>query len=518
MVQNFRIIAYLALLTSCSLFSYAGAVPELTKISDVLVDSQARTISGSYGQAINGLSFQQDVLVTHNGYQYVTYYNANRHVCIARRELPSGPWEKVELMDYYTNTNDAHNVISMGICPNDGTIHLAFDHHDSTLHYRVSQLGAATYPEAIIWNASLFGTVRNYLEQGKTVSGLSYPGFWQTPDGNMQMSYRYGGSGNGDTYLVDYDGSTGQWHHNRKVISRVGTFTDEYGTSSSRNAYMNSFSYGPSGELHATWCWRETAGGANHDIMYAYSNDGGYIWLNGKINSHKIKIYTSPQGAESQTLLTLNFSGGEDNVVGKATGDSATEKLITLSSPGVKVVDIGRYYGLMNQQTQAVDPQGRIHTVMWQCSDESYAYAKSLGYTSTGTWGHAVARRFNHYWRDTNGLWHHYEMPWVAGSRPKLFIRQNGDAFLIYQSVRNPIALGYGLYFIDGDLTICAASAQSNWTDWQIIYVEAGPFLNEMLGDPYRFMQQEVLSVMVQESPNQTSQSTPLRILDFALN
>jgi hypothetical protein len=172
----------------------------------------------------------------------------------------------------------------------------------------------------------------------------------------------------------------------------------------------------------------------------------------------------------------------------------------------------------MNQQTQAVDSLGRIHTVMWHCSDESYAYARPLGYSSTGTWGPAVARRFNHYWRDTNGQWHRYEMPWVAGSRPKLFIRQNGDAFLIYQSVRDPISLGYGLYFIDGDLTICAASAQSNWTDWQIIHVEIGPFVNEMLGDPYRFMQQEILSVMVQASPTQTGQSTPLRILDFSLN
>jgi hypothetical protein len=156
--------------------------------------------------------------------------------------------------------------------------------------------------------------------------------------------------------------------------------------------------------------------------------------------------------------------------------------------------------------------------VMWHCSDESYAYAASQGYPSTGIWGHALARRYNHYWRDAGEQWHHYEMPWIAGSRPKLFIRQNGDAFLIYQSVRNHIALGYNLSSADGDLTICAATAQTQWTDWQIVHVETGPFKNEMLGDPYRFAQEEILSVMVQESPQQAGQSTPIRILDFSLN
>ena len=87
----------------------------------------ALTISGFFGQAINGLSFQQDIALTHLGYQYVGYYNSKRHVCVARRKLPTGSWEIIELRDYYFSSNDAHNTISLGICPNDGTIHLAFD-------------------------------------------------------------------------------------------------------------------------------------------------------------------------------------------------------------------------------------------------------------------------------------------------------------------------------------------------------------------------------------------------------
>ncbi len=513
--QNIRISTCLVLLLNCFIFSYGWAAPQVVKINDTVVDPQARTISGIYGQAINGLSFQQEAIIIHNGWQYVTYYNHSRHVCIARRELPSGFWEIVELTDYTTSTNDAHDVISMGICPNDGTIHLAFDHHGSTLNYRISEPNIATNPTAIIWNDSIFGPERNYLEEGKRISGLTYPRFWQTPEGNMQMSYRIDGSGNGDMVLVDYDGNTGQWHHTRSIIWREEIFEDEYGTSNRRNAYMNGFCYGPSGKLHATWCWRETAGGANHDIMYAFSNDEGYVWLNGQ--KHMLRIFSSSPALEPQTLLTLNFGAGENNIVARATGDPNTQELITLDSPGVTVVDIGRYYGLMNQLTQAVDSLDRIHVIMWHCSDESYAYAASEGYLDPGTWGHALARRYNHYWRDTAGRWHHYEMPWIAGSRPKLFIRHNGDAFLIYQSVRDPVALGYGIYFTDGDLTICAATAKNQWKDWEIIHVEPGLFLNEMLGDLYRFEQEEVLSVMVQESPERPNRPTPIRILDFSL-
>ena len=509
--QNIRISIRSALLLNCFILSYGWAVPLVIKINDTIVDPQARTITGSYGQAINGLSFQQEAITTHNGFQYATYYNQSRHVCIARRELPSGPWEITELTDYTTSTNDAHDVISMGICPNDGTIHLAFDHHRSTLNYRISEPNVATKPLDVIWSDSIFGPEQNYLEEGKKVTDLTYPRFWQTPEGNMQMSYRIGGSGDGDIVLVDYDGNTGQWHDTRTVISREGIFTDEYGSSNRRNAYMNGFCYGPSGELHATWCWRETAGGANHDIMYAFSNDGGYVWLSGQ------ESFTSDPAAEPQTLLTSNFEADENNVVAWATGDPNTQELITLDSPGITVVDIGRYYGLMNQLTQAVDSQDRIHVVMWHCSDDSYAYAASEGYPETGTWGHALARRYNHYWRDAAGRWQHYEMPWIAGSRPKLFIRQNDDAILIYQSVRDPIALGYGLYFTDGDLIICAATAENQWKDWEIIHVEPGPFLNEMLGNLYNNEEEEVLSVMVQESPERPSRPTVLRILDFSL-
>ena len=485
----------------------------ISKVGDHLIDHQALTlVGGAYGTSINGLSFQQDMINTHLGWQYVAYYNGNRHVCIARRLLPAGNWQIIEFTDYYFDSNDAHNTISIGICPNDGTIHLAFDHHGHPLHYRISVIGAATSPETISWEASVFGPVRNYLETGKSVSGVTYPRFWQTPAGDLQMSYRIGGSGNGDMCLVDYSGLTHRWDNSRLIISRKGVYTDYRDTSISRNPYMNAFTYDSHGRLHATWCWREQTQWANHDILYSYSDDGGTTWYNNNVNSG-VKIQTDTTGR--QTLLNINFPETAPKIIGYATGNSVSEKLIDLNSQDSIVVPISRKFGLMNQQTQDVDPWGQVHIVMWHCTDESYAYAASQGSTSVQTWGPPIARRYYHYWRDKYGNWHHNELPEVAGNRPKLFIKHNGDAILAYVAAMGPLPTGSVGKYSSGDLVILAASAAVKWTDWKYVISEEGPFCNEVQGDRYRFIQEEILSVNVQGKQSETEYLTPLRIIDF---
>jgi BNR repeat-containing family member len=79
--------------------------------------------------------------------------------------------EVIRFNDYNFKSNDAHNIISIGICPQDGTIHLAFDHHGHSLHYRVSQKGVATDPEKVKWNAVLFSPINSELEKWLVISG-----------------------------------------------------------------------------------------------------------------------------------------------------------------------------------------------------------------------------------------------------------------------------------------------------------------------------------------------------------
>ena len=448
-----------------------------TKTGDSLVDPHALTIHGNFGQSINGLSFQQDALVTHRGYQYGAYYDTNRKVCLARRKLPAGDWRIIRFNDYDFQSNDAHNTISMGICPKDGTIHLAFDHHGHPLHYRISKKGTANHPESITWGASLFEPITSQLEKGKPIR-VTYPRFWQTPDDGLQFCYRQGGSGNGDRMLVDYDAQTGTWENTRQIDSRKGLFRDSLGESRSRCSYPNGYSYGPRGRLHATLVWRESSQGSNHDLIYAYSEDRGATWLNNA-------------------------------------GQRITEPL-HVNSPGVTVVAISRAHGLMNTHGQAVDSEGRIHVVMWHCTDETLEAAGSK--PGEHRWGPPQARRYHHYWRSLDSRWHHRELPWMAGNRPKIFMDKRDNAYMIFNAKHQSVKLADGHLHSAGDLVIAAATAASNWKDWKVIHREKGPFVNEMLGDIHRWKKEGILSVMVQESPKSTHEATALRILDFSLN
>ncbi len=467
-------ISMLLLIIAISV-STSWAKLSATKIGDNLVDSKALTIQGGFGQGINGLSFQQDAVITHAEHQYVGYYDTNRQICLARKRLPKGNWKIIRFTDYDFKSNDAHNIISIGICPKNGTIHLAFDHHVHPLHYRVSRKGAANNPESIPWNTSLFGPITSGLEKGKPIR-ITYPRFWQTPEGGLQFCYRRGGSGNGDRMLVDYLAQTGTWSSTRQIDSRKGIFKDSLGQSSSRCSYPNGYDYGPHGNLHTTWVWRESSQGSNHNLMYAYSEDRGNTWLNNKGEP---------------------FAGPPH-----------------VNSPGVTVVNISRLHGLMNTHGQAVDSQGRVHVVMWHCTDETLKAAGSK--PGEHRWGPPQARRYHHYWRGRNGRWHHRQLPPAAGNRAKIFMDNSDNAYIIYGAKRQTAKLADGHLHSAGDLVIAAATAASMWKDWKVIHLEKGPFGNEMLGDLYRWKKDGILSVMVQESPKKTHEATALRILDFS--
>lgn len=468
-LPHFRTISAIAVISS-TITCMAGL--KATIVNDSVVDPQALTIKGKFGQAINGKSFQQDAVISHKGYQYVGYYGGDRRVCIARRKLPSGQWEIMRFKDYNFKSNDAHNTISIGICPKDGTIHIAFDHHVNPLHYRKSKRGVATKPETVKWQASLFGPIISKLEKDKPRS-VTYPRFLQTPEGGLQFFYRRGGSGNGDRMMADYNPATGKWQNIRQIDSGKGIFKDTINESSSRCSYPNGYSYGPAGKLHTTWVWRENSQGANHDLIYVYSEDQGNTWLN---------------------------NAGE-----------TISGLPEVDTPGITVADIPRTYGLMNTHGQVVDSKGRVHVVMWHCSDASFKATDSK--PGKHRWGVPNERRYQYYRRDLDGKWTHIELPWVAGNRPKIFADDRDNLILIYRA--DNIGSSKALIKRTGVLQIASATAASGWKDWKIIRTVNGPFVNEMLGDPYRWKKSGILSVMAQERPAKPHDSTPLRIIDF---
>lgn len=88
-------------------------------------------------------------------------YTSTGYAILARRQLPSGAWSTLQLPHTLTS-QDSHNVISIGISPADGVIHVALDMHSTVLYYTASQTGLATTP-TLSWVASRFGTITNTL-------------------------------------------------------------------------------------------------------------------------------------------------------------------------------------------------------------------------------------------------------------------------------------------------------------------------------------------------------------------
>jgi len=451
-----------------------AAAGTLVKTGDSLVDSGALTLpaGATFGSAINGEAFQGDLIHTSAGWQYVAYYDGARQVCVARRRLPAGAWEVIRFTDYQFKSNDAHNTISLGICEQDGTIHLAFDHHVSPLHYRVSRPGVARHPESVLWAANLFGPVHSDLVAAGEHVVVTYPRFWSTPTGGLQVHYRRGGSGNGDNMLADYDPVTHTWPAARQIDSGKGVFQDELGVNTHRNAYPNGYDYDGSGRLQATWVWRESAQGANHDLLYAYSDDLGHTW-----NSDSGLYITNPA---------------------------------SIDTPDLVVEKISRRQGLMNNQAQAVDAQNRVHVVMWSALTETATNA-----VAAAIWGAPEDRRFHHYWRERAGIWHDDILPWVGVSRPRLFADGQSNLILIYNRPAADAAMQAGIYFTRGDLVVAEATAAQQWRDWRVLTVEKGPFMNEMLGDAARWQAEQVLSIVVQATPQVMGTPSALRVLDY---
>jgi hypothetical protein len=387
----------------------------------------------SYGGYLNGESFQQDGIVSYAGYQYAAFWNTARHVVLARRELPSGAWSALEFADYTNSEGDAHNTISIGICPGDGTLHLAFDHHGSTLHYRKSSLGLLEASSSTPWATASFSAVTDRLVGGNALTQVTYPRFVTEPDGKkLLFDARIGSSGSGNELLWEYDSVSHAW-------ASIGEFIN--GTDASINAYPHGLSYTRGGtRLHASWCWRETSNAStNHDLLYVYSDDHGRTWKNNA-------------GA---------------NV---ATSGSAP---LTRDSAGIKVWTIAQNRGLINQEHMAVDATGRVHVLLSHLPD---AQASDSNFDSART-----KSQYFHYFRDAAGAWSRTAMtyPAQAAFRGKLAIAESGNVYAVLP-----------------DLRIAAAPAAQGFKPWSLLgNTDAGKYFSDPLIDTARLATEDQLSI-----------------------
>jgi len=339
-----------------------------------------------WSETPNGLSFQQEGVWSFGGWQYATWWDAEWRLSVGRRQLPDGEWESIHFSDHRLERDDIHNVAVLGICGVDGTVHLSFDHHNDRLHYRLSRPGMALDPASHRWEEQQFSPVlRDLPGADAPVESLTYPQFFESPGGGLSMYYRTGGAGNGDSHLARYEPGSETWEYLGCFISREGV----YRGSATRNAYLHGIGYDRTGRLHTTWCWREGPDAkmprtgargesgkmSNHDLCYAYSDDGGREWM-----------------------------GNAGELVRSLSGPEA----IRVDSPGISVEEIPMGTGLYNQVTQTVDGEGGVHAIVPR---EDYL-------------------TYHHYWRTPDGGWGHRKLGY-GGVRPRLVSDSEGNLVLV---------------------------------------------------------------------------------------
>lgn len=460
--------------------------PPLVLLSDSIADDKALVtpVGPSFAGPMNGLSFQNDILLSHNGWQYTAWYDTvgtDQSVCLARRSIlgPSaGAWEKFDTGSDLLNADegswDTHNTISLGISKADGILHMSWDHHVHNLRYRRSLPGLATYADTA-WNSSRFLAEQNWLtSSGSAVTGVTYPMFISTPEDTLLFNYRTAGSSNGSNWLATWQPASTNYAAPNLVLIPNGTYTGLSNnggnfTSNSRNAYGNGFDFGPDGTLHYTWTWRESVVPSNHDICYAYSPDRGRKWYN---NS------------------------------GALIADTSLGQRIRVDTPGTVVVPLDCRQQFINTQAQSVDDHGRVHVLGFHRRQEP-GFEWTLG---DGPFSGPDTAYFHYFRNPATGIWTGSRLPVThpVGSRPDMETLPNGDIYTVFRS--------------GGSLVVAAATAAANYADWTILTAYGSNFDSEPRLDHDRLRKSGVLSVFISEGAPSSSEPTgvPLHVIDYA--
>lgn len=261
------------------------------------INTTMTTVDTAYSAtSINVAIFRTNAVVTHDSIQYVSYYNADGYVTIAKRRLNESNWD-VAVSQYRGNVNDAHNVISIMVDDYE-IIHASFNHHGNKLNYCKS-----TGPGEIT-----LGPLEPMI--GVLEDDVTYPEFYRLDNGDILFAYRSGASGRGNLVLNRYDIKSRQWHrvHDSLIDGE-----------NQRNAYWQLYADN-NGVLHLSWVWRETwMVETNHDLCYAKSLDGGSSWVKSDGTPYTLPIiadsaeiaWAIPQSSEliNQTSMSTDDKG-----------------------------------------------------------------------------------------------------------------------------------------------------------------------------------------------------------------
>lgn len=277
----------------------------------------------AYGSAI---SVNGNCIAAYGDYVYVGWWKGglkNRNLMLTRFNTVSKTLATIEfphkhvgyLGQYYlaeqknpdadlTNLKgDSHNTVAVGICPKDGTIHLAYDLHgyDKYQHkwpyfnYNVSKKNSLNVSDEE-FTLDLFGERLDYLPgfgKDATPDHQTYPNFLTMYDGRLVYYYRYGPSGNGDSFLILYNGDGDKkWTTPKLQLNEARKYTDktkQYSIYGSMKYINNKFSWG----FHIRHYERPSEIRANHgayfmDCVNPFEN--GNKWMDAFDEEHQLPV------------------------------------------------------------------------------------------------------------------------------------------------------------------------------------------------------------------------------------
>jgi hypothetical protein len=370
----------------------------------------------------NSASWDQEKIVSFGQFQYTAYWDSDRVFVLVRRNLADNTVQTLRLPQFTLANDDPHRNTCLGISPGDGRLHFSWDHHNNPLHYTRTRPGFLTHsPKQIA--AEDIEPEQSITENRPIVSRVTYPRFLNDAQGNLLLWYRQGGSGNGENYLHRYRAEDGTWSVVGKVFSSRGTYAP-WSNSQSRNAYFHDVLFDSKNRLHATWVYREMSAtwASNHDLHYAYSDDGGETW--------------------------------HDNA-GRKIANTAKDDPIELADAGIVVREIPVFSWIMNAGCMALDSKDRPHVMTFKLP--SPRKPDELRHSPPEEIFNDL--RFVHYWREDDGTWRGGE-PIAETAEGKV---TRGDIVFTADDT---------LYFFhpdrqEGGFRCLAAQAADQWQQWR---------------------------------------------------
>lgn len=251
---------------------------------------------GWASNSVNTVKFRKNALTTFKDHQFISYYDDEGFLVLGKRKLYSSLWEIVKT-PYKGYVKDAHNSISIAI-DGKGYLHVSWSHHNTQLRYAKSKK-----PLSLELGLETFMT-------GKQEFKITYPQFYNLPNGNLLFMYRSGASGRGNMIINAFDVKNQKWTQIQQNL---------IDGENQRSAYWQA-AIDNNGAIHVSWVWRESWDvSTNHDLCYAKSVDGGLTWQ--KSNGEKYTLPITAKNAEyawkipqessliNQTAMTTDANG-----------------------------------------------------------------------------------------------------------------------------------------------------------------------------------------------------------------